>query len=222
MTIAVAIIDYGAGNLHSVEKALRHVASGTEAKVTLVREGRQIEHATHVILPGVGAFADCMAGLQSLPDMIPALEQAVRQDKKPFFGICVGMQMLFETSKEHGEHKGLSWIEGEVVSLKKEADRQSASHDTGAGALKIPHMGWNDLQFAREHAWRDGVNDGDHAYFVHSYHCVPREPSDVLATVDYGQTVVAAIQRGNIVATQFHPEKSQQTGLRMLKNFLSL
>ena len=250
----VAIIDVGSGNLYSVEKAVRHVADEL-AEIFLCSEASQLEQATHIILPGVGAFADCMQGLQALPGMQEALEQQILRQKKPFFGICVGMQMLFERSFEHGETKGLGWLKGEVVSLKKssgtsyqeseakkpkndqnvvgEASRPSepsarepARHvsdsSRAAGAkLKYPHMGWNDLKIQQNHPLLEGVSQGDHTYFVHSYHCVPEEEITVLS-VDYGGPVVAAIARDNLFATQFHPEKSQKTGLRILQNFLQL
>ena len=223
----IALIDYGAGNLHSVEKAIRHVMQ--QGDLTLATKGDDLRAASHIILPGVGAFADCMAGLRSLPGMLEALEQEVRITRKPFLGICVGMQMLFERGLEHGEHEGLGWIEGEVQGLGVRdlgfgicETAENSQLATRNSSLKIPHMGWNDLQLTRTHPLVDGIAPGDHAYFVHSYHCIPRNKSDILATVDYGQTVVAAIQRDNIMATQFHPEKSQQTGLRLLKNFIEL
>lgn len=203
----VAIIDVGSGNLYSVEKAVRHVADDT-TQVTLCNDPAQLAQASHVILPGVGAFADCMNGLNALPGMREALEQKVLQQKAPFFGICVGMQMLFETGFEHGEHAGLGWFKGEVKALML-SDK----------ALKIPHMGWNELQMKKTHPLLEDVAEGDHAYFVHSYHCVPNEDV-VTVTVDYGDEIVAAVARDNIFATQFHPEKSQKTGLRILQNFL--
>jgi len=239
----IAVIDYGAGNLHSVEKALRHVIteSQIDAQVERVSDAAQLAKAAHILLPGVGAFADCMRGLQALPGMIVAMEKRVREDKVPFLGICVGMQMLFERGHEHGVHSGLGWIEGEVVALTPKAHRLSEEPATTSAiearslrgakepealnannkSLKIPHMGWNDLCLTHtENSVMQGIQTGDHAYFVHSYHCRPTQREDIVATVDYGGEVVAAIQRGNIMAAQFHPEKSQQTGLRLLKNFV--
>ena len=203
----IAIIDVGSGNLYSVEKAVRHVADA-QTQVALCSNADELQAATHVILPGVGAFADCMKGLANLAGMREALERKVLQEKTPFLGICVGMQMLFERSHEHGETQGLGWIKGEVLSL--------ASIDS---SLRIPHMGWNELEIEQEHPLVDGVANGDHAYFVHSYHCVPQEKVTTIS-VDYGGKVVAAIAKDNLFATQFHPEKSQKTGLRLIQNFL--
>lgn len=205
--MSVAIIDYGSGNLRSVAKAFERVADG-DVWVTSAPE--KVAVASHIVLPGVGAFADCMQGLQALPGMLDALRAQVLENKKPFLGICVGMQMLFERGHEHGVHAGLGWLKGEVVALAPDA------------ALKIPHMGWNDLEITGTHPLLAGINTGDHAYFVHSYHAQCAEDADRLATVTYGQSVTAVVGRGNIMGTQFHPEKSQATGLRLLKNFLSL
>ncbi len=203
----VAIIDVGSGNLYSVEKAVRHVVD-EDTEVFLCSDAAQLDKATHVILPGVGAFADCMNGLNALLGMREALEAKVLQGDTPFLGICVGMQMLFERGVEYGVHEGLGWFKGEVLALEPE-DK----------SLKIPHMGWNELKLSAEHPLLDGIEQGDHAYFVHSYHCVPTE--DIVAvTIDYGGDIVAAIARDNLFATQFHPEKSQKTGLRILENFL--
>lgn len=223
-----AIIDYGAGNLRSVTNALVHVAP--QAEVVLATTPAQLADATHIILPGVGAFADCMRGLQSLPGMIPALEKRVREDGIPFLGICVGMQMLFTRGFEHGEHAGLNWIEGDVIAL--------APPDKN---LKIPHMGWNELIFlngavtapnptasppracsVNMHALFKEINSGDPVYFVHSYHCAVQHSEDIIAVTDYGGTVTAAVAKGNILGVQFHPEKSQQTGLQLFRNFLEM
>ena len=203
----IAIIDVGSGNLYSVEKAVRHVVE-PDTEVVICSDANKLENATHIILPGVGAFAHCMEGLNSLPNMRESLEQQVLHNKKPFLGICVGMQMLLERSLEHGITEGLGWFKGEVVAL-----------SPNNPSFKIPHMGWNELQIEMEHKLLDGVETGDHAYFVHSYHCVVEE--DIVAvSVGYGGEVVAAIARDNIFATQFHPEKSQKTGLRILQNFI--
>jgi len=204
--MTVAIIDYGSGNLRSVAKAFERVGS----KVRVTGSVTVVANASHIVLPGVGAFADCMQGLQSLPGMLDALQQEVLQKKKPFLGICVGMQMLFERGHEHGVHNGLGWLEGEVVALAPK------------GSLKIPHMGWNDLIIKANHPLLKDIKTGNHAYFVHSYHAACKHKADVLAEVEYGQTIAAVVGRGNIMGTQFHPEKSQQTGLALLKNFLSL
>lgn len=201
--MTVAIIDYGSGNLRSVAKAFERVG----AKVQVTSDIKDVAAATHIVLPGVGAFADCMHGLKALSGMLDTLEKEVRQKKKPFLGICVGMQMLFERGYEHGVHAGLGWLEGEVVPL--------------VSKLKVPHMGWNDLRINGDHKLLSGIKTGAHVYFVHSYHAACKHSADVLATVEYGQTITAVVGRGNIMGTQFHPEKSQETGLTLLKNFLS-
>lgn len=204
----VAIIDCGAGNLHSVRKAFAaQLPQG--AALEVVTDAAALAQATHIVLPGVGAFGDCMQGLLALPGMRDALEEAVRVRKVPFFGICVGMQMLFTRGHEHGEHAGLGWFEGEV--------RRLAPADA---TLKIPHMGWNRLRLRRTHHVLAGMADGDYVYFVHSYAATGCNPEEVLASVDYGGEIVAVIGRENIIATQFHPEKSQAIGLRMIRQFL--
>jgi glutamine amidotransferase len=205
--MSVAIIDYGSGNLRSVAKAFERVG----ASVTVTHSPDDLAKASHIVLPGVGAFADCMKGLLALPGMLQAMQREVIQNKKPFLGICVGMQMLFEKGHEHGVHDGLGWLKGEVVAL-------SPKDKT----LKIPHMGWNDLEITTMHPLLKNIRSGDHAYFVHSYHAVCRNPSDVLATVNYGQKVTAVVGQANIMGVQFHPEKSQETGLTLIKNFLGL
>jgi glutamine amidotransferase len=202
--MSIAIIDYGSGNLRSVAKAFERVTSS----VAITSSPQDVAKASHIVLPGVGAYGDCMAGLKGLAGMLETLHEQVIVAKKPFLGICVGMQMLFEKGHEHGVHAGLGWLKGEVVALTP-------------NGLKIPHMGWNDVQITGKHALLDGISNGDHAYFVHSYHAVG-SAHDVLATVAYGQTVTAVVGQGNIMGTQFHPEKSQETGLRLLKNFVGI
>jgi glutamine amidotransferase len=210
--VNVVIVDYGSGNLRSAAKAFERAArdSGIAADIVVSADAAALRHASHIVLPGVGAFADCKRGLEALPGMIDALNQAVLVDKIPFFGICVGMQLMAQIGHEHGEHKGLGWIAGSVEPLEPDDP-----------ALKVPHMGWNDLQFADgAHPLLAGVNAGRHAYFVHSYHMRCSDPHNVLATVDYGGAVTAVVGRDNIVGTQFHPEKSQDTGLTLIANFL--
>lgn len=227
--MTVAIIDYGSGNLRSVARAFERVSKGKQ-RVQVTASPRAMQEASHIVLPGVGAFADCMKGLSALPDMLPALEREVVQKKKPFLGICVGMQMLFEKGHEHGTHEGLGWLKGEVISLVASGKSQVASKGTAAHRslatghlpLKVPHMGWNDITVTQPHPLMRHIRTGDHAYFVHSYHAVCADESDVLATVAYGQTLAAVVGRGNIMGAQFHPEKSQETGLCLLKNFLEL
>lgn len=206
----IAIIDCGAGNLHSVRKAFAHVMPA-DATLQVTAHASDLNQATHIVLPGVGAFADCMAGLEKLPGMRDALEQKVLKGKTPFLGICVGMQMLFEVGHEHGTHKGLGWFKGEVARI--------APSDS---ALRIPHMGWNTLRVRREILFTRGVATGDSVYFVHSFAAQHAHEDIVVADVDYGGRVVALVGHENIVATQFHPEKSQRVGLTLLTNFLKM
>jgi glutamine amidotransferase len=211
MTKTVALIDYGSGNLRSAEKALARAAaeSGSGHEIVVTDAPSVVADAERIVLPGVGAFADCMRGLSAVPGMIAALKDAVVDRGKPFLGICVGMQLLASVGREFGDHPGLGWIEGEVVRLTPSDD-----------ALKIPHMGWNELKILRTHPVLAGIDDGAHAYFVHSFELRVTDPASLLATSDYGGAVTAAIARDNIVGTQFHPEKSQAVGLRLLANFL--
>ncbi len=210
---SVVIIDYGSGNLRSAGKAFercaRELGSGDTVEVTA--EAAALAKASHIVLPGVGAFADCMAGLTALPGMLEALHAAVIDGGKPFLGICVGMQLMAERSLEHGTHDGLGWIAGEVVPLAP-ADR----------TLRIPHMGWNELRPQGEgHPILAGIAPGTHAYFVHSYAMACARAEDVRATVEYGGPVTALVARDNLVGTQFHPEKSQAAGLALIRNFLA-
>jgi imidazole glycerol-phosphate synthase subunit HisH len=208
----VAVIDYGSGNLRSAERALLRAAaeSGSDAEIRVTSDPEWARRAERIVLPGVGAFADCIAGLSGIAGMIEAIEEAVRRQGRPFLGICVGMQLLATEGQEHGRHAGLGWIEGEVVRLQP-----------GDAALKVPQTGWNELSFSRtDHPLLAGLEPGDHAYFVHSYHLRPRDGGVALAETDYGGPVLAALAAGNIAGTQFHPEKSQRTGLRLLANFL--
>lgn len=207
----VAIVDYGAGNLRSAEKALAFAADDHGARVLVTADPEDLRTADKIVLPGVGAFADCKRGLDALPGMVEALEEQVLLAGKPFLGICVGMQLMAEIGIEFGETKGLGWIKGRVVVLDP-ADR----------TLRIPQMGWNDLQLKTpDHPVLGATRTGDHAYFVHSYHFVAARPQDVMAEVDYGGPVTAMIGRDNLVGVQFHPEKSQHVGLRMLSRFLA-
>jgi imidazole glycerol-phosphate synthase subunit HisH len=209
----VAVIDYGSGNLRSAERALIRAAaeSGSDAEIRVTSDPELVRWAERIVLPGVGAFADCMAGLSAIPGMIQAMEESVRRDGRPFLGICVGMQLLAREGHEHGRHAGLGWIDGEVARLQP-----------GDPALKVPQTGWNELALTRaEHPLLAGLASGDHAYFVHSYQLRAADAAVPLAHTDYGGAVVAAIAAGNIAGTQFHPEKSQRTGLRLLANFLT-
>jgi len=208
----VALIDYGSGNLRSAEKALARAAEerATNHEIAVTTDAHIVANAERIVLPGVGAFADCMTGLSALPGMIETLTQCVLVQRKPFLGICVGMQLMATVGREFGNHPGLGWIAGEVVRL--------APSDS---SLKIPQMGWNELLLSREHPLLSGIAPGADVYFLHSYAMQPALPSDVLSTAEYGGTVTAAIARDNYAGMQFHPEKSQATGLRLLGNFLA-
>ena len=210
----VAIIDYGSGNLHSAAKGLERAASdaGLSVAVAVTADADVVTSADRVVLPGVGAFADCLAGVLALDGMAEALAETVIARARPFFGICVGMQLLVERGLEHGEHKGFGWLAGDVAQLVPDDP-----------ALKIPHMGWNELTLTdtgRAHAVLEGIEDGDHAYFVHSYGFRVADRNDLLVEVDYAGPVTAMVGRGNMIGTQFHPEKSQAVGLRLIGNFL--
>ncbi len=209
----VALIDYGSGNLRSAAKAFERASreAGLASPILVTSDPEQVRRAGHIVLPGVGAFADCKRGLDALPGMVEALTEGVIAQGKPFLGICVGMQLMADWGLEHGKHAGLGWIEGAVAAM--------TPADPG---LKVPHMGWNELQFpADRHAVLAGLAPGSHAYFVHSYHFIAGRPADVVATVDYGGPLTAVVGRDNLVGTQFHPEKSQATGLAVITNFLT-
>ncbi|TXG82598.1 MAG: imidazole glycerol phosphate synthase subunit HisH [Sphingomonadales bacterium] len=205
MAERVVVIDYGSGNLRSVAKALERVADGT-FDIRVSGSAAELAAADRIVLPGVGAFGQCSSALHAIPDMIPALNRAVREQGRPFLGICVGMQLLATRGLEHGEHPGLGWIAGDVVRLSP-ADP----------ALKVPHIGWNALHPARPHPV---LPPPGHAYFVHSYHLAAQNPAHVLATTDYGQDIAAVVGADTFLGTQFHPEKSQALGLELLRNFL--
>lgn len=211
MAKTVALIDYGSGNLRSAEKALARVAAGvgTGHEIVVTADPTQVEAAERIVLPGVGAFADCMRGVSSIPGMIAVLEDKVLKRGTPFLGICVGMQLLAEVGREHGDHKGLGWIPGDVVKI--------SPRDAN---LKIPHMGWNALSLDATHPMTREMNAAD-VYFVHSYCIRPSNRAQVLATTDYGGEIAAIVGRDNIIGTQFHPEKSQAIGLAFLERFLT-
>jgi len=210
----VAIIDYGSGNLHSAAKAFERAAreSEADADIAVTNDPAVVAAADRIVLPGVGAFADCKAGLEAVGGMREALEEAVRGKGRPFLGICVGMQLMASRGLEFMVTDGLDWIAGEV--------RPIAPADP---ALKIPHMGWNTLDAAHPHALLNGIPtgpDGLHAYFVHSFHFVPEDRGAIVAETDYGGPLTAMIAQGNMAGTQFHPEKSQTLGLKLIANFL--
>ncbi len=208
--MTIAVIDYGSGNLRSVAKALtRAVAeAGRSDQVIVTADPETVRRAERIVLPGVGAFADCMRGLDGLPGMHQVLQEQVIAGGRPFLGICVGMQLMADWGREHGGHKGLGWLKGEVVPLTP-ADP----------SLKVPHMGWNQLTINRPHPLLAGVAPGSHAYFVHSYH-FEAAPGLVCAETDYAGPVTAVVARDNLAGTQFHPEKSQAVGLKLITNFL--
>ncbi len=210
----VAIIDYGSGNLRSAAKAFERMAAetGLRRTVLVTADAAAVAAADRVVLPGVGAFADCRRGVTETPGMMAALEAAVIENSRPFLGICVGMQLMATRGLEHGETPGFDWIAGDVVAI-----------EPASPELKIPHMGWNELDIvSREHPVLAGLADdgAPHAYFVHSYHLAAADRRSVLATTDYGGPITAIVGRDNMIGTQFHPEKSQVTGLRLIANFL--
>ena len=207
----IGIIDYGSGNLHSVHHSVAHAAAmKTDMQVQTLSDTQNLKDCDYIIVPGVGHFADCWAGLSAIDGMVEALREAVLEKAKPFLGICVGMQLMATASQEYGRHSGFDWIAGDVVPLALVNP-----------PLKIPHMGWNDLILHKPHPVIAGVENGDHVYFVHSYHFVVSDPDQLIATADYGGKQTAIVARDNMIGTQFHPEKSQATGLRMIENFLS-
>jgi imidazole glycerol-phosphate synthase subunit HisH len=212
--VSVAIIDYGSGNLHSAAKAFERAAreEGLGESIVVTRDAEKVARADRVVLPGVGAFADCRRGLDAVDGMVEALNESVRERGRPFLGICVGMQLMAERGREYEVTQGLGWIPGDVERI--------APTDAD---LKIPHMGWNTLDARRPHPVLDGIAlgpQGLHAYFVHSFQLRPTVRSDLIAEADYGGPVTAVVGRGTMVGTQFHPEKSQRLGLRLLANFM--
>ena len=209
----IAIVDYGSGNLCSAAKAFERAGQDhlQTVEVLVTSDAEVVAGADRVVLPGVGAFADCRAGLDAVDGMIEALTEFAVRRGRPFLGICVGMQLLADRGLEHGEHAGLGWIGGEVRAI-----------EPGDPRLKVPHMGWNALWIEENPtALFAGITAGAHVYFVHSYAIVPSDEGCILAAVDYGPRIVAAVAKGNIAGTQFHPEKSQAVGLRFIANFLS-
>ena len=203
----VALVDYDSGNLHSAQKAVALMGRDLGAEVLVTSDPAVVRGADRIVLPGDGAFPACKAALDAVPGMVEALEDAVLTRGVPFMGICVGMQMLAGLGHEYRETPGLGWIGGEIRAI-------------DAPGLKVPHMGWNDLAVRQAHPVLEGVASGDHAYFVHSWQFQVADPAHLLAVVDYGTQVTAVVGRDNIVGCQFHPEKSQAVGLRIIANFL--
>ena len=211
----VVIIDYGSGNLHSAAKAFERAARESEADSTIIVSSSVVDvgSADRIVLPGVGAYADCKRGLDAVPGLLSTLEEVVRKKARPFLGICVGMQLMSQRGLEFTTTEGLGWIKGEVKAIEPKDP-----------ALKIPHMGWNTLDVVTPHALLRDIPTGPkglHAYFVHSFHLAAKDRRVVVAETDYGGPVTAMIADGNIAGTQFHPEKSQKLGLKLLANFLS-
>lgn len=212
--MTVVIVDYGSGNLHSAFKAFERAAheAGLTVPVRVTNDPETVRRAEHVVLPGVGAFADCRSGLNAVPGMVEALTEAVIGRGQPFLGICVGMQLMASRGLEHVTTLGLGWIKGDVVAIR-----------SAEPMIKIPHMGWNTLNLLRQHPALNTIATGDaglHAYFVHSYHLQAEDPGNVIATSDYGSAITAMVARDNMIGTQFHPEKSQTLGLALISNFL--
>lgn len=212
--VNVAIIDYGSGNLHSARKAFERAAreAGVSDEIKVTSDPDDVFRADRIVLPGVGAFADCRRGLDAVPGLLAAMTSATHEKARPFLGICVGMQLLAARGLEHQITPGLGWIGGDVEAI-----------DPQGGRLRIPHMGWNTLHAAAPHPLLEGVPTGEeglHAYFVHSYAFKPQRADCVVAVTDYGGPVAALIAQGNIAGTQFHPEKSQALGLALIANFL--
>jgi imidazole glycerol-phosphate synthase subunit HisH len=212
--VTVAIVDYGSGNLHSAAKAFERAAreSGRDQPILVTSDPDAVRRADRIVLPGVGAFADCRRGLDAVDGMVEALEESVRRKGRPFLGICVGMQLMAQRGREYRVTEGLGWIPGEVDRI--------APKDPG---LKIPHMGWNTLSLQREHPLLKDIAVGPrglHGYFVHSYHLNVADRHDLVAEADYGGPVTAMVARETYAGTQFHPEKSQRLGLALIANFL--
>lgn len=205
----IAIIDYDMGNVRSVEKAFEKVG----ARAVITRDARAIDDASHVVLPGVGAFRDCMKNLEEY-GLIGPIKRSIASGK-PFLGICLGLQLLFEESSEFGRHTGLGVLKGKVV-------RFPAGLESEGERLKIPHMGWNEIKINKDSALLKGIGDGSYFYFVHSYYAVPDDPGAALTTTGYGMAFTSAVAKENVMACQFHPEKSQKAGLRVLKNFSTI
>jgi glutamine amidotransferase len=210
----VAIIDYGSGNLRSATKAFERASreAGIAAEIDLTADAKRVRTADRIVLPGVGAYADCAAGLRAVGGMWEAIEEVALAKARPFLGICVGMQLMSERGLEKTVTHGFGWITGDVKEIKP-----------GDPDLKIPQIGWNTIEVRRDHPLFSGIptgSDGLHAYFVHSYHLDAKDAEDVLAVTDYGGPVTAAVTRGNVAGTQFHPEKSQALGLALIANFL--
>ncbi|MBJ86433.1 MAG: imidazole glycerol phosphate synthase subunit HisH [Pelagibacterales bacterium] len=207
----VGIIDYGSGNIRSVFKSFEKAASlvSSKVKIKVINNCKELKELEKIVLPGVGAFADCMKGLKNKPGLLEAIERKVLEDKKSFLGICVGMQLLANSSSEYGHTEGLSWIDGEVNSIKITQKN-----------IKIPHMGWNSILFETDHPLLKNIKKDEDFYFVHSYKFNVKNNDFVLAKTNYGSDITAIVIKDNILGTQFHPEKSQVAGIQFIKNFI--
>lgn len=205
----VVIIDYGSGNLRSAAKAFEKISS--KDNIIVSDKPSELKTATHIVLPGVGAFHDCMNGVKKISGMVEELNEQVKIKNKPFLGICVGMQLLAKKGFEHGEHTGLGWLDAVVRKIEPK-DK----------TLKVPHMGWNNLSIKKDSKLFNGIKNQEHAYFVHSYFMECNNKNDVVAETEYGENITAAVQKENIFGVQFHPEKSQELGLKLISNFISL
>tara|TARA_B100000214_G_scaffold229345_1_gene167154 strand:+ start:848 stop:1489 length:642 start_codon:yes stop_codon:yes gene_type:complete len=207
----VGIIDYGSGNIRSVFKSFEKAASlvSSKVKIKVINNCEELKELEKIVLPGVGAFADCMKGLKNKPGLLGAIKQKVLEDKKPFLGICVGMQLLANSSSEYGHTEGLSWIDGGVNSIKITQKN-----------IKIPHMGWNSILFETDHPLLKNIKKDEDFYFVHSYKFNVKNNDFVLAKTNYGSDITAIVLKDNILGTQFHPEKSQVAGIQFIKNFI--
>lgn len=202
------IVDYGSGNLHSAAKAFERMAEPSD-RIAVTDDVTAIAAADRIVLPGVGAFGDCRAGLHQVPGLAEALQDAVIERSRPFLGICVGMQLMASIGEEHGSHSGFGWIPGRVVEVEPDSP-----------SCKVPHMGWNALTNVLQHPVLEGVGDGAYCYFVHSFHLKPDDQRHRLATTDHGGDLTAIVGRDCMIGTQFHPEKSQAAGLKLIGNFL--
>jgi len=209
--IKAVIIDYGSGNLHSAHKAFVKALenAGKQGEVIISNNPDKLDYATHIVLPGVGAFGDCMKGLQAVTGMVAKLKEQVLKNKKPFLGICVGMQMLAEKGFENGEHEGLGWLKGNVEKI------------PAGKNLRIPQMGWNSIKIKKKSRLMNGLEDGSDFYFVHSYFMETAQ-DNITAITEYGIDITAVVEKENIFGVQFHPEKSQHNGLKLINNFLAL
>ena len=209
--MSIAVIDYGSGNLKSAAKALETAANNTNinSKIVVTSDPKTIKQSDKIVLPGQGSFRDCYLGIKKIPGLNETLNEFVLDKKKPIFGICVGMQLFAKTGYESQETKGFGWIDAEVRKINNMNKK-----------LKLPHMGWNQIEFKKDFTLFSGLENKSHMYFIHSYELITKQKDCIVATTNYGNSITAAIAKENIFGTQFHPEKSQKNGLKILENFL--